>query len=145
MKKLLLLTIAIALLATGCISLGPQTSICDDVKTGSYLCQVADDNDTRIEDVGNLLIIANSVAIGQGAYTREEALVTLRHIRRQLDHPVSYLFIRDAVISATSSYPGLFEVATLYMMQFDRPQLMFVRDRMILTRWLDNYITMLGG
>lgn len=140
MKYVLPLLLA-CLLFTGCAATGP--SVCDGLTEKSYLCEAADKSGAKLEDIGNVLIVANAVAIGQGVYTKEQALKVMVDIRSRLDFPVSYLFIRSMVTDATSRYPGLFEVAAIYLAQFNSPRIMYGKDREILTSWLDQQIKLL--
>lgn len=142
MKKLILL-FSMLFLLTGCIT-GP--SVCDnrgDAK--SYLCAMADTSGVRLESVGNILIVANSVAIGQGAYSKEEAVVVLKSILIVVERGPSYSHIRKTVIKETDKYPGLFIIADSYISNMNQPQVISKFDKDILTAWINRQITSLGG
>lgn len=136
MKKTIL-SLAILLALTACAT-GP--SICDDTED-SYLCQIAEQNNVQLEDIGNVLIVANTVAIGNGRYTQAQAVEVLKEFRSRLEHPISYSFFRDTVRDRIESYPGLIEVADIYLSEFvGMYRIMYSADRTILIGWLDQQI-----
>jgi hypothetical protein len=142
MKQVLLLFLIVSL--SGCSMLGPRTSICDDLQEPSRLCQVANKAGVRLEDIGNILIVTNAVAIGEGAYEAEDACRVLEDIRTALDVSITYLFVRNMVMDATSKYPGLFIVAGSYLDLFDLKEIITDKDKQILKGWLDKQIVILG-
>ncbi|MCK5602634.1 hypothetical protein KAR91_12210 [Candidatus Pacearchaeota archaeon] len=139
MKKLLALVFTLVLL-TSCATAN-LPSVCDNIEEGqSYLCQVAEKRDVRLEDIGNVLIVANAVSIGEGWYSGQNAIDVMREIRSALDSPVSYLYFKAKVEVTTKKYPGLLEVAEIYLGEFTSSKIMYTRDRQILIDWFDNRI-----
>ncbi|MCK5611389.1 hypothetical protein KAR91_56485 [Candidatus Pacearchaeota archaeon] len=142
MKKLFVLVMLVAIV--GCSSMTNQLSVCDTITQPSYLCEIANKNNIRIEDVGNILMVANLLAIDQGVYTTAQALSEMKSIRDFLDNPVSYLAVLNLVTDSTSKYPGLFIVASIYIKQFNSSRIMYSKDQAILRSWLDLQIETLG-
>lgn len=133
-----------AMLGASC-AIFPKTSVCDTLESPSYLCDISKKYGVRLEDVGNGLIIANAVAIGQGLYTKEQALVVLMEIRVFLDNPISYAAFKAHVYEQMDAYPGLLEVATVYFSELgENTMIMFKADRDLLAGWLDKQIGILG-
>ena len=129
----------LALLVSGCgIMSGP--SVCDDTTEASILCDLSAKAGVRLENVGNMLIIVNAVAIGEGAYSTDDALGVLEGLRGFVDNPVSYLSIKNEVVNVVSKYPGLFTLTGIYLQGFNSPAVLSEKDRRILTVWLDNRI-----
>lgn len=143
MKKSFLILLLIAVMMTvGCV-FNDLPSVCDQLEDKSYLCEIAQKHDIRLESVGTILVVANAVAIGEGVYTSTDALQVMQSIRCVLDQPISYLFFKDKVQGLTEKYPGLLEIADIYLNEFMSTQTMFVRDREILQGWLDKRIARL--
>lgn len=126
-------------LAIGCAGLGDRPSVCDTTEK-SLLCDLSAEYGVRIEDIGNGLIIANSVAIGEGLYTREQARAVLVDLRAILDNPVSYAFFRLQVLDRVAKYPELILVAQQYFDELTTGQIMYKADRQMLCAWLDDRI-----
>jgi hypothetical protein len=142
----LLVMLAAVWLAPGCAGLKTLPSVCDDLQTPSKLCEVSKKYGVRIEDIGNGLIIANAVAIGQGVYTKDEALKVMKEIRAVLDNPVSNAFFKAQVYLKVDTYPGLLEVASAYFSELGSlTQMMYAEDRRLLVGFLDQQIKILGG
>lgn len=126
----------------GCTG-GP--SVCDKREEAeSYLCETAEKAGIRLEDAGNILMIANAVAIGEGAYSRGDALKVLVDIRSLINSSPSYSFITKAVRDKVDRYPGLFIVAEVYLSSMNQPQIISNFDRDILDSWLGRQIAILG-
>ena len=132
--------------AQGCAGIGTRPSICDTLTEPSLLCDLSAKYNVRLEDIGNGLIIANAVAIGQGFYTRDQAVEVMKEIRAILDNPVSYAFFKVGVYEKVDLYPGLLEVASVYFSELGGlTQIMYRTDRDILIGFMDKQIKTLGG
>jgi len=138
MKRLFLLVIGICFLLSACALNLP--SKCEQITEPSMLCQMAEEHQVRLEDIGNILIVANAVAIGEGLYTREQAIEVMMDLKYILENPVSYLFFKGEVEKTLIKYPGLFEVAQIYMTELTSPQIMYSTDREMLSNWLGDRI-----
>ena len=138
MKRYIL--IALVFILSGCISMGNLPSVCDTA-TDSLLCDISVKNNVRLEDIGNVLIVTNAIAIGEGVYSQESALIAMKEIRGLLDGPVSYTAFRSGVFTIVDKYPGVLEVASIYFSQLTgNTQTMYPADREILISWLDSRI-----
>ena len=139
MKKVITL-FCLALLA-GCSGLNflnpTGASVCDGIVAGdSMICDVAKVNGTTPEASGNLLILVNAVAIGQGSYTADQALMVLGDIQAALNSPViSYLDLNNKIRESVKAYPGLFDIISLYA-SLTSPELIREADRQMLNDWL---------
>ena len=142
----LIIMCAAVYFAQGCAYLTPMPSVCDTIEGPSLLCDLSEKYKVRLEDIGNGLIIANAVAIGQGLYTRDQAVEVMKEIRAILDNPVSYAFFKAGVDEKVALYPGLLEIATVYFSELGGlTQIMYRTDRDILIGFLDKQIEILGG
>ena len=142
-KLRILLCVFVVALFVGCV---PSTlpSICDDLgDQPSILCDLTKDENSvfygvRLEDIGNALIVANAIAIGQNLYTREDATTVLDVFIALLQDPVTSgaTFVTE-VLDITNEYPGLFEVATVYLSELRlQTQPFLAADRDILSKLL---------
>ena len=134
--KYLLLIIGMALSLSACST--TQPSICDTT-TDSYLCQIADTVNVRLEDMGNMLVVVNRGAILSGQYTVDESLLALKGIRLALSDPISY-FAFQRVVRETVGSTELLLVATTVISHFTSNQEMLDADRAILIGWIDKQI-----
>lgn len=143
MKKTFIAVIGICLLLSACITTMP--SKCDTLTEPSLLCQIAQDKGVRLEDVGNILIVANAVAIGEGLYSRKDAARVLKELEVILEDPISYIVFHKAITSRLNKYPGLFEVAMIYLDAMistsARGQFMYKADQAMLQAWIHDRIT----
>ena len=138
-KKIGLLLVIVALLVSGCgLMSGP--SVCDDTTEASVLCDLSLKAGVRLENVGNMLIIVNAIAIGEGAYSKQDALHALEGLREFIDSSVSYVLVKSKALEIVDKYPGLFTLTELYLQGFDSTSLLSAKDQRILTTWLDNRI-----
>jgi hypothetical protein len=128
------------MLATGCGILNNLPSVCDDKSSPSLLCDVAEKNDIRLESAGLGIIIVNAALIGEGVYTREQAVSVLIEVRNVFEKSVSYVFARGEMNKALNKYPGMVEVASMFLNEFDSSKIMYRKDREIMITWLDNRI-----
>lgn len=143
-KSLCIIWIVAALLLAGCGTwLNSLPSVCDDSIEPSVLCSIAKDKGIRLENVGLAAIGLNAVLIGEGVYTREEAISVLQEIRQIFDGPVSYLFARGKIYEAIAKYPGMEDITNSLMDGFTSTKIMYDKDREIMITWLDNRITSL--
>lgn len=136
MRKFFALIMALCLFV-GCAGL---PSVCDDITEGSILCKISKEQGVRLEDVGNVLIIANAIAIGEGAYSIEQAIDVMKKIRALLDDPISYIGFKNGLKSTMTKYPGLIEIGSIYIDQFTGTRLMSNTDSEMLITFLDNRI-----
>lgn len=135
MKFLATLMLAAMLFIAACAT-GP--SVCDTMAPNeSILCDTANKYGVKLEDIGNTLIVANAVAIGEGLYTSGQALQVVKSLRSILDDDITYLFFRDELMQWTSEYPGLFEVAMIYLSDFGFDIGLTSTDRNMLQEWFD--------
>ena len=143
MKKLI--SLIFVLLLVGCAT-GDMPSKCDIIAPGdSILCDMAQERGIRIEDVGNAFIVVNAIAIGEGLYTREEAISVCEGLSEVLDDPITYIAFHAALSDRLDRYPGLLVVAMSYLNMFNLDIEMYAQDRALLVNWLDNRIISLGG
>ncbi len=141
MKKILfVLFFIIMMMITGCGTLPTTTDVCSTTTEPSFLCEMASKNDVKLEQIGMTLVLVNAVAIGEGAYSREDAVKVLKSIRDNIEYPVSYMFFRDEIKWRLEKYPGLFIAAEIYLNQMDSTKIMYPFDRAILQSWLDTQI-----
>lgn len=147
MKKTSKILICLAcLLCFAVFGCTPGPSICDITEPGtSILCNTAEKYDVKLEDIGNTFLIANAIAIGEGLYSRGQALKVLRDLRYLIDEDTTYLFFRKVLMKWTSNYPGLFEISMIYLGDFALDLGLYDTDRAILISWLDARILELGG
>lgn len=146
MKKTIIIGFLLFLLA-GCAGL-QRASVCDTIVGPSELCQIAakQGNGVRLDDVGDLLIVANVAAIEAGFYTREKAIQVLEELRDILENPVSYAWFKGQVYLRVDQYPGLLEVATVYFSELGSlSRIMYASDQRILRDYLEKQIKVLGG
>jgi len=104
------------------------------------LCDMAKEAGVVLEDISNALVMANAVAIGEGVYTKTQALQVIVMLRKGLDNPVSYLFFQKNLKGYLDRYPGLLQVAHFYIDRFTSTRIMYRTDQELLIRWLDNQI-----
>lgn len=128
--------IILAILFASCSTFKHKPSVCDGNLEPSLLCAIAVEHEAQLEEIGAILIVANAVAIGEGLYTRTDALKVLRKIQVIIDQPISYVYLLSVLNEAVDRYPGLFEVADLYLEQLDDPRIMSNFDRRILQIWI---------
>jgi hypothetical protein len=131
MKKILVMFAILAVCTFGCAIDGP--SVCDDIEQGeSVLCDAMKDSKYRIEDVGNALIVANIIAIGEGVYTREDAVELCEDVITLLENPLEFVSIRKL----NEKYPGLLDIVQIYVgSSFDIDMGLYPTDRKILIKW----------
>lgn len=141
MKKLFV-AFSLCLLLMSCVSTtqGTKPNICETNTAPSFLCEVAEAHGVTLEEVGVILIVANAVAIGEGAYSVEDAIEVLTKLRDVLENPVSYMFFRYRIEKALHNYPALFTVAEVYLDAIASPQIMHRFDRALLKSWLNQRI-----
>lgn len=140
MRKLLWLALAGILVVSACTSSGNRPTVCEQIQEPSILCQVAKEKNIRLEDIGNGLILVNAVAISEGVYTRGDAKHVLEKLSQALDGPVTYVLFKDQIIKYTNAYPGLLDVAMVYLDEFSLSKRMYEADRDILKTWLTSRI-----
>jgi len=140
----LALIVVIALMLSSCAGFQNLPSVCDDIED-SALCNIADKNNVRLEDIGNAFIIANAVAIGQGMYSKEQARIVLNEIQGALMNPITWVLFSDIVRNKIDKYPGLLEIAEGYfsVLVSDYTQI-YDADRTILVEWLAKQIKILS-
>lgn len=131
----------------GCATWTTAPSVCDNPPGKSYICDIANDLDIRIETVGQTLIAINAANIGLwNLYTVEQAVDVMQNIRGILDEPISYTFFIFEVEQYIRQYPGMIDVAKDFLKELDKliePIAAF--DRTLLIYWLDEQIVSLQG
>ena len=140
-KTSVLLIILLVFGLIGCAGLQLK-SVCDDLAEPSYLCEIAKKFGVRLEDIGNGLIIVNAFAIGEGAYSLEDAIKLAKDLRSTLDDPLlTNALFGNKLSDKVKQYPGLFDVVDSYLSALkDSVEPMFKKDREILVNWLDKRI-----
>ena len=118
MKKFLLVLIAMSIMFTGCSLKGILPSACDNNIEESFLCDMADRFDIRVEDIGNGIIILNSILIDKNVYTLEQSYEVVHNIKIVLDDPLSWFDLGKEIKENTAKYPGLYEISSLYINEF---------------------------
>ena len=79
--------------------------------------------------------------IGEGKYTREQAVEALQEMRSALDNPISYLYFKTLVQDRVDKYPGLLEAGDIYLSSFaSMSQIMCNEDREFLIGFIDKVI-----
>lgn len=142
MKNFIFVVLVFWFFCLGCFPGG--TSICDNISPGeSILCDLANDQGVRLEDIGNVFIVINAIAIGEGAYTRDQAVEICQIMRDMLNDPVSYAAFKTELLKQVAQYPGLIEVAMIYLNAFDIDADIYRVDRDILVSWLDKRLEVL--
>lgn len=138
MRKMSLFFLCSAMLLMAACA-GSLPTVCDEISPGeSVLCDIANKQGIRLEDVGLGLILVNSVAIKEGVYTRDQARGVVEKLLSCLDGSVTYALFRDRIQEYTAGYPGLLEVTQAYLYQFSLSKQISQTDREILTAWLNN-------
>lgn len=136
------LSAAVVLLILGCAGVQPAPSVCDTAPPDSVLCKAAGAVHMRLEDVGNVAIITNTVLITKKVYTAEQARNVLLLIRESLnDETMLYSeFVRwtRSVIGDYGDLLILFEPYFSSVAQANNP--ITAWDREVLVGWLDNQI-----
>ena len=144
MKKLLIGLCLLSLIggAAGCASWTTTPSVCDNPPSKSYLCDIANKYDIRIETIGATLVAVNAANIGMfELYDKKDALRVMTEIRSALDGPISYAFFALEIEKKLYQYPGLLDVAEDILHELDKlldPIAAF--DRQMLIDWLDGQI-----
>ena len=149
MRKIFALAFAALLMIstvafTGCAGWQNMPSTCDKYTEGeSVLCGLADKIGVRLEDIGNVLIVANTVAIGEGVYTKEQANEVFTGIINLLGGPSDRAFItydqfRQGILDIAGKYPGLVMVASSYLDMFlGQQQIITPVDKEMLVKWFE--------
>lgn len=137
-----ILIMTIGIFACTGLETKPQPSVCDSLEK-SLLCELAAEQGMRIEDVGAVVQVANSILIGEGVYSKSQALTVMQHFRDILDNPVSYVFFKTEVEKYVSKYPGLLDVTQYYIDRFVDTKMMYRADRDLLIAWLDKQVEIL--
>jgi len=133
-----IIVLLMALVVAGCGFNFP--SVCDNMTEPSLMCDIARKYNVRVEDIGNVLIVTNAIAIGEGQYTKEQAVGVFREIRSLLDNPITYMALRGGIYDRLERYPGLYEVSDIYLGEFTALVDVYPADRGMLISWLDERI-----
>jgi len=142
MKKLTVFLVVVMLSLSACA--GKMPSVCDQL-IDSRLCEISGKMNMRIEDVGNALIITNAIAIGEGLYTKEDALKVLNTLNDTVvEGGISYELFVTLVGDSIAKYPGLFEVFQAYFNALVSTQVISPTDQQILSGWLERQISALS-
>lgn len=138
--------LAFTTLFAGCATYQTFPSVCDTITERSVLCETADKIGVRLEEVGNVLIVANTVAITEGLYTAEQANAVFRKIIELLGGEATRSFItyeqfKLKIREILDKYPSLMIVADSYLDMFMSSQTIITEvDKQILIEWLDGRI-----
>lgn len=134
------------ILSLGCsTTLSNLPSKCDNLEN-SLLCDISEKYEVRLEDIGNILIVANDIAIGEDLYSKDDAIRVMNELRAVLDNPVSYAFFRANIYEKINAYPGLLDIASVYFNELENvTQIMYSEDQDLLKGWLDRQISILEG
>lgn len=143
--KILLVFIS-AFFLFSCASTKIAPSVCDKSPEDSFLCPAANTAGIRLEDLGNALIIANAIAIGQGLYSREQALEGYKDAKVMIsDESLTYSLFAKNLLIIDRQYPGLMDVLWSYFQVFvDQDVVMTSFDRALLVSWIDDRILSLS-
>ena len=142
MKKLILIMISVFMFASCSLiqKTTNTTSVCDNLTEESMLCEIANKHNVSIEKVGKLIRLANAGAITSDVYTAKEALNVLEDIKKSLESPVSYAFVKTKLNNIYKKYPLIFIVMTEYISELNSTQIMYSYDQELLTNWIDSLI-----
>lgn len=145
-RSLFLMFLFVVGLYAGCSHFSDLPSVCDTIPSEeSVLCDMAKERDIRVEDIGTVFIVANAVAIGEGLYTKEQAIEICRELRDLFDDPITYVTFKASVMDKVDKYPGLLDVALSYLGVFNFDVDIYPIDRQLIVDWLDEQILRLGG
>jgi len=118
--------------------LGPSR-LCDicmmlEEKTGKHV---------KLESVGYIMKVTNSVMIGQGAYSADDALREIERIEGQINKGITYSLLGEELEDLGDQYPGLFEVADLFIENAVFDEILTSRDEGYILYHLDDQKQML--
>ncbi|MCP4020944.1 MAG: hypothetical protein GY729_03805 [Desulfobacteraceae bacterium] len=142
MKKIIILLLFM-LFMVSCISKN-LTSICDTITGPSHLCRIAENHGMRLEDIGNVFIIVNAVALSKDVYSKEDAVFILEKMLEALDGPVTYVLFKEELLALTRDTPGLLDIAMVYLDEFSLSNRIYPADKTILQAWLQGRMDSLG-
>ena len=138
MKKVMIVCIIVCLFMTGCFTAN-LPSVCDTAPADSVLCKISNESDKiRLEDIGNGMIIVNTILISEGVYSKEDAATVLTGLIDALEKSLTYAVFKDIVLEYTAEYPELVQIAGIYLDEFSVSRLMSDFDRNILLKWANN-------
>jgi len=138
MKRFLYLSLVIIL--AGC---GTLPSVCDTTPTGdSVLCDLAQQHNRNLEQVGTLIMVLNLRSIKQGTYTAQEAAFVLSDIKGSIQAPIPAVDLKNLILAYVSDYPELILLSP-YFSTLNTPRVLTQKDRDMLTVWLDQQLAML--
>lgn len=133
-----IVSVLLCLAMVNCAGFANLPSVCDDLKE-SVLCDLAAENNIRLEDIGAVLIVANYAAIGQGYYTKEQASAVMTELRDLLKNPVSWTVFKVQVYAQVDA--GIIKVADDYFSLLKSyTEMMYNEDRRILIDFLNDQI-----
>jgi hypothetical protein len=150
MKKIIILTALLVWFMgfTGCTALRQMTGApvfpeCNESISGdSVLKNIAVAHGLCLEDVGDILIIANTFAINKNLYTRVQATAVVHHWIVALNSEgMTYNLFRKKIYRYVKQYPGLFEIADIYLLHFGKiSSPILPKDKELLNDWLTNRV-----
>lgn len=137
MKKsyLLLLALGFALTFVSCIK-SIDFPECNNRLGDCTIVRIANDHGVCLDQIGNGLIIANAVCIGNEAYTRQQAAKAIQDVISVLDEPITALAFKVLIDSKIGRFPGMLEVSSIYLSYFDGEAVLDTRSRDIVKDWL---------
>jgi len=145
MKKILVIMLAMAMLFNvgAC---GKAPSVCDGIAPDqSRLCNIANKSGARLEDIGNMLIVANLVAIEGHVYTKVEAIVVIKVILAAVDEGSTYNILLLLIKDKIQDNPGLLIVGEMFMANLAIPDVISPYDQRLLSSWLNKQLVLLGA
>lgn len=126
----------------GCIEVD-LPSACDSTEDGpSIICSLKDEFGLiRPEGVGNLFIVANSVAINKGLFTKADLQKVVKGILFVLENEsITYAIFSGVVNEYIGEYPGLLDVAQDYLKVFNIDKQIYPKDLLILRTELNRIL-----
>jgi len=149
MKRFMLFLCTLAITFTGCANLPIRAlpSVCDTQITAegkSYLCEISNKYNIRLEDVGNGIILVNHLVIEAGVYSKEDALIVIEDIKSLLESPISYIAFKMNIYEYIDASPSLLNIMDIYIDEFISEEYMLKRDRKYLIFWLNQNIDLLN-
>ena len=135
MKKIII-SLFIVLMCCSCISFEKKESVCSNF-SDSFICEIANRNNVDIEEVGNVIRIANAVMITKNKYTAKDALKVLKDIKSMINGVVCYSVVYSEISKLGFKYPELFIVMDIYMKDFKSLNIITPFDQKILNNYID--------
>jgi hypothetical protein len=145
MKKACFLIAVAMLVLVGCTTMGGGPSVCDTIPEGdSQLCAISIANGVRLEDAGNALTLATAVAIGEGVFTKEQAIEIYTMWMDMLNNGITYTLFGSELKNMDEKYPGMSTILLSYFEEaFGIDELISPVDKTLIQTWLQERINQL--